>query len=133
MEYDKIYNRAKRVYNTFDYLNSQVEAKKITKHEAQEKALFILKHYKYSDDSGYVWVGDYDMNIIFHPHIESGINIEDVDNYYDKVAFKNLVNQALKTKPNSPTIIEHKWKKENVKQDLQIRTCKTILKNNCIL
>ena len=117
MEYDKIYNRAKRVYNTFDYLNSQVEAKKITKKEAQEKALSILKHYKYSDDSGYVWVGDYDMNIIFHPHIESGINIEDVDNYYDKVAFKNLVNQALKTKPNSPTIIEHKWKKENVKQD----------------
>ena len=30
-------------------------------------------------------VGDYDMNIIFHPHIDSGINIEDVDNYYDKV------------------------------------------------
>lgn len=115
MEYDKIYNRAKRVCNTFEYLDSQVEEKKLTKKEAQDKALLILKHYKFSDDSGYVWVGDYNMNIVLHPHIESGTNIENVDNYYDKVAFKNLVTQALKSNGTAPLIIEHKWKKQKDK------------------
>ena len=35
MEYDKIYNRTKRVYNTLEYLNNQVEKGTITKKVAQ--------------------------------------------------------------------------------------------------
>ena len=51
-EYDKIYNRTKRVYNTLEYLNNQVEKGTITKKEAQKEALTILEHYTYSEDSG---------------------------------------------------------------------------------
>lgn len=115
MEYDKIYNRTKRVINTLEYLNNQVKEKKLTKKEAQDKALLILKHYKYSDDAGYVWIGDYDMNIILHPHIETGTNIENVDNYYDKVAFKKLITHAIKSNGTAPLIVEHKWKKQKDK------------------
>ena len=56
MEYDKIYNRTKRVYNTLEYLNNQVEKGTITKKEAQKEALTILEYYTYSEDSGYIWV-----------------------------------------------------------------------------
>lgn len=114
MEYDKIYNRTKRVYNTFEYLNTQAEKGVMTQKEAQDKALNILEHYTYSEDSGYIWVGDYDMNIIMHPHFKAGTNIADIDTSWDKEAFKTLITVALKDKSTSKsyTVIEHKWKKQ---------------------
>lgn len=114
MEYDKIYNRTKRVYNTLEYLNNQVEKGTITKKEAQQEALTILEHYTYSEDSGYIWVGDYNMNIVMHPHFKTGVNIADIDSDCDKEAFKSLITVALKdkSKTNSGTVIEHKWKKQ---------------------
>ena len=96
MEYDKIYNRTKRVYNTLEYLNNQVEKGTITKKEAQKEALTILEHYTYSEDSGYIWVGDYNMNIVMHPHFKTGVNIADIDSDCDKDAFKSLITVALK-------------------------------------
>ena len=114
MEYDKIYNRTKRVYNTFEYLNNQAQKGVITQKEAQDKALNILEHYTYSEDSSYIWVGDYDMNIVMHHHFKTGVNIKDIDSNCDKDAFKNLITVALKDKSKSKsfTVIEHKWKKQ---------------------
>lgn len=111
IEYDKIYNRTKRVYNTFVDLDNQVKQGKMSKAQAQKKALEIVEHYKFSGDSSYVWIVDFDKNIIFHPLIKDHININNLTEDYDKSAFEKLINDAISSDENHANVVVHKWKK----------------------
>lgn len=111
MEYKNIYNRVKGVYNNLELLDEKVKQGKYTKTEAEEIALRLLKSYEFSENSTYVWVGDFDRNIIFHPNFKSGTNIKDFGEKFDKNVYENMTQDAINTDETVATMFKHKWKK----------------------
>jgi methyl-accepting chemotaxis protein len=103
---DKIDQITELVYNIVDSYQKDVSAGKMPLQEAQSLAMQKVAAIKY-DSSNYVWINDYNGNMIVHPKLKGNQS-----NLADKngVKFINLGTELAKTKGSG--VVSYQWKKQ---------------------
>lgn len=66
---DKVTQITEIVYNIIESFQNEVDSKTMTLEQAQKTALKRIAAIKY-DGTNYVWINDYDDNIIYHPTLK---------------------------------------------------------------
>lgn len=94
------------VYNILDSYNQEVTMKSLSLEDAQKAAVKKIKAIKY-DNTNYVWINDYDNNIVEHPTLKG--NQSDLA---DKNGVKFIAEGTTLAKEKGTGIIPYLWKKQ---------------------
>lgn len=97
--------------NIIDTYRAEAESGKITLAQAKKEALKKIDNMKY-DGENYIWVTDYDDNMLAHPKLE-GKNISDVADIHGKRFFHDGVVLA---KEQNDGFLSYVWTKQGVDQ-----------------
>lgn len=103
---DKIEQMTEMVYNIVDSYDKEVEAKTMSLAEAKATAIKRIAAIRY-DGSNYVWINDYDGNMISHPKLKG--NQSDLADK-NGVRFINQGTELAKTKGSG--VVSYQWTKE---------------------
>lgn len=103
---DKIEQLTEAAYNIVDSINEEIKSGVITDVQAKETAIKRIASIKY-DKTNYVWINDYDGNMIYHPTLK-GNQLELADK--NGVKFINEGTELAKTKGSG--VVAYLWKKK---------------------
>lgn len=103
---DKVAQITELVYDILDSYNQDVISHKMTLADAQSRAKTAVAAIKY-DGSNYVWINDYDENMIVHPKLK-GKNTSDLA---DKNGVKFITAGTDLAKTKGTGLVKYLWKK----------------------
>jgi len=104
---DKVSQVTELVSNILNSYKQEVNAKTLTLPQAQAEALSKISAIRY-DGSNYVWINDYDGNMISHPTLK-GKNASDLT---DKNGVKFIADGTATAKEKGTAIISYLWTKQ---------------------
>lgn len=102
---NKVEQITELVYNIIDSFNSEVNSGKMPLEKAQKTAIEKIKSLKY-DKTNYIWINDYNNNIIEHPTLKG--NQSDLS---DKNGVKFIAEGTTLAKEKGTGIVHYLWKK----------------------
>lgn len=104
---DKIEHVTEIVYYLIDSYNNEVVAGRMSLKEAQDLAIQKISAIKY-ENGNYVWINDYDGNMIVHPKLK-GKNASDLA---DKNGVKFIAQGTELAKTKGSGVVSYLWKKQ---------------------
>lgn len=104
---DKINQITEMVYNIIDSYKQEVTDGKMSLQEAQNIAMQKVAAIKY-DGANYVWINDYDDNMLVHPKLK-GQNTSDLA---DKNGVKFIAEGTELAKTKGSGVVSYLWKKQ---------------------
>lgn len=104
---DKIAQITELVYNILESYKQEVDSKAVTLEQAQKTALTKIAAIKY-DGSNYVWINDYDGNMISHPTLKGKNGFDLVD----KNGVKFVSDGTTMAKEKGTAVVSYFWKKQ---------------------
>ncbi len=103
---DKVDQITEMVYNLIDSFNDEVTANKMSLQQAQETAIKRIESIKY-DGSNYIWINDYDDNMIYHPTLKGN-----QENLADKNGVKFVSEGTELAKEKGTGLVHYYWTKQ---------------------
>lgn len=103
---DKIEQVTELVYNIIDSYQKEVDAKIIPIATAQKMAINKIAATKY-DGSNYVWINDYNNNMIYHPTLKGNQS-----NLTDKNGVRLIAEGTVAAKEKGSGLVKYLWKKQ---------------------
>lgn len=104
---DKIKQLTEAAYNVVDSFNDEIKAGTVTEIQAKETAIKRIAAMKY-DGTNYVWVNDYDGNMIYHPTLK-GNQFE----LADKNGVKFIKEGTELARGKGSGVVAYQWKKKD--------------------
>lgn len=104
---DKIDQITELVYNMVDSYKQDVTDGKMTLQQAQELAMQKVATIKY-DGTNYVWINDYDGNMLVHPKLKG----QNTLNLADKNGVKFIAQGTELAKTKGEGVVKYLWKKQ---------------------
>lgn len=103
---DKIEQITEIVHNIIDNYRQDVESGKMPLDEAQKTAIKRISAIKY-DGSNYIWINDYEGNMVYHPTLKG--NAMDL---VDKNGVKFIAEGISLAKEKDTGVVHYMWKKQ---------------------
>lgn len=103
---DKVEQLTEAAYNVIDSFNDEIKAEKMSDAQAKETAIKRIAAMKY-DGTNYIWVNDYDGNMIYHPKLKG--NQSDL---VDKNGVKFIEEGTELAKTKGSGVVSYLWKKQ---------------------
>lgn len=105
---DKIAEMTEMVYLIIDDYKKEVDSNALTVEEAQKQAIKKIAAIKY-DGSNYIWINDYDCNIISHPTLKGNQS-----SLSDKKGVKLIFEGTTLAKEKGTGLVNYFWTKAGV-------------------
>lgn len=102
----KVSQMTEMVYNILDSFNNEVINKTMTREQAEKTALRRIAAMRY-DGKNYVWINDYDGNMIYHPTLKG--NQADLA---DKNGVKFISEGTSLAKDKGSAVVHYMWTKQ---------------------
>lgn len=103
---DKVSQITELVYNIIGDYQKEATSGKLTTKEAQDEAIRKIAAIKY-DGSNYVWINDYNDNIIYHPTLKGNQS-----NLADKNSVKFIAEGTSLAEQKGTGVVHYLWKKQ---------------------
>lgn len=104
---DKVEQLTEAAYNIVDSFNDEIKAGKITDVEAKKAVINRIAAMKY-DGTNYIWVNDYDDNMIYHPTLKGNQS-----ELADKNGVKFVAEGTKLAKEKGTGVVSYLWKKND--------------------
>lgn len=102
----KITNITEVVYSMLDFYKNKVDTNELTTQQAQSVALEEVRKLKY-DGQNYVWINDYNENMLAHPKLQG----KNESNLADKKGLKFITEGTELAKSKGEGLVEYSWTK----------------------
>lgn len=106
----KIEQITEAVYNIIDSYNQDVNKKTLSLAEAKQQAIKKIAAIKY-DSTNYVWINDYNSNMIYHPTLKGNAS-----GLVDKNGVKLIVEGTAIAKEKGNGFVKYMWPKKGQDQ-----------------
>lgn len=104
---DKIEHMTEAAYSVIDSYNQEVADNKLSLEEAQKLAMEKVATIKY-EGGNYLWINDYDDNMIYHPTLKGNQS-----ELADKNGVKFIAEGTDLAKEKGSGIVSYQWKKKD--------------------